>query len=114
MIATADRLTADDLAALGWELKPEGLCQDDICVPLPPDADVSDGRVDAELVATRLGRPFVRDDASAAVAIGPAGGGPVLDSVTLPDLELADADGNPFRLSALHGRQTLLVAWASW
>ncbi len=114
MIATTERLDAAALAELGWVLKPEGLCQDDVCVPLPPDAEVADGRVDAALVAARLGRPFVRDDATGTVAIGPVGGGPVLESTTLPDLELTDTDGNPFRLSALHGRQTLLVAWASW
>ena len=31
-----------------------------------------------------------------------------------PELVLPDVDGNPFRLSALHGRKVLLVAWASW
>ena len=30
------------------------------------------------------------------------------------DLELPDVDGNPFNLAAMHGRKTLLVAWASW
>jgi hypothetical protein len=29
--------------------------------------------------------------------------------VTLPDRH-----GNPFSLSALHGKKILLVAWASW
>ena len=28
--------------------------------------------------------------------------------------ELIDRDGNPFRLSSLHGRKVLLVAWASY
>jgi hypothetical protein len=25
-----------------------------------------------------------------------------------------DRDGKPFRLSSMHGRKVLLVAWASW
>ncbi len=114
MLASTDRLDASHLAELGWELKPEGLCRHEVCVPLPPGTDIADGCVDASLVAERLGRPIARDDESKLVAIGPASGGPVLDSVILPDLELTGDDGNPFRLSALHGRRTLFVAWASW
>ena len=30
------------------------------------------------------------------------------------DPVLMTRDGNPFRLSALHGRKVLLVAWASY
>jgi cytochrome oxidase Cu insertion factor (SCO1/SenC/PrrC family) len=30
------------------------------------------------------------------------------------DPELIDRDGNPFRLSSLHGRKVLLVAWSSY
>ena len=39
---------------------------------------------------------------------------PMAWSAEAPDLELPDVDGNPFKLSAMHGRKTLLVAWASW
>lgn len=114
MLASTDRLDAAHLADLGWELKPEGLCRAEQCVPLPPGTDTNDGCVDATLVAERLGRSLVRDDGAGLLSIGPESGGAVLGSTDLPDLELSDAHGNPFRLSALHGRQTLLVAWASW
>ncbi len=114
MITTDERLDADALAELGWELKPEGLCRDEQCVPLPADADTSDGRVDTGLVAERLRRPMALDTATGLRALGPETDGGVLPSATLPDLELTDVDGNPFSLQALHGRRTLLVAWASW
>jgi peroxiredoxin len=38
----------------------------------------------------------------------------VLTTAVAPELELPDADGNPFRLSSLRGQKVLLVAWASW
>jgi cytochrome oxidase Cu insertion factor (SCO1/SenC/PrrC family) len=47
-------------------------------------------------------------------ALGPESGGRALTTAKAPDLELPDADGNPFNLSAMHGRKVLLVAWASW
>ena len=45
-------LSADDAErATGWTLKPEGMCQDDLCVPLP----VRDGRVDVAAFWRLLG-----------------------------------------------------------
>ena len=50
-------LSADDAErATGWTLKPEGMCQDDVCVPLP----VRDGRVDVAAFWQLLGRPVVQ------------------------------------------------------
>jgi peroxiredoxin len=37
-----------------------------------------------------------------------------LATAEAPELTLPGLDGNPFRLSTLHGRKVLLVAWASW
>ena len=41
-------------------------------------------------------------------------GGTALATAVAADPVLEDRDGNPFRLSSLHGRKVLLVAWASW
>lgn len=109
LVVAADRFAA----ATGWESKPEGLCKDVRCVPCA-DAVVGDGMLDLSAVAPRLGMPVVHDADAGLWAIGPESGGPALTSAMAPDLELPDVDGNPFRLSAMHGRKTLLVAWASW
>lgn len=103
-------------AGTGWALEPEGACKADLCVPLPADARASDGRVDAALVASRLGMPIVADEAHSVWALGPetAVTGRALSTARAPELELPDFDGNPFRLSSLLGQKVLLVAWASW
>ena len=60
-------LSADDAErATGWTLKPEGMCQDDICVPLP----VHDGRVDVAAFWRLLDRPVVSDAAGETWVLG--------------------------------------------
>jgi hypothetical protein len=101
-------------ARTGWTAKPEGLCQGEICVPAP-GAIRDDGRLDVAVVAERLRMPIVRDENHDIWALGPANlHGHTLASAEAPDPVLEDRDGNPFRLSTLHGRKVLLVAWASW
>jgi len=103
-------------ARTGWEMKPEGACKAEICVPLPPDARVADGRVDVNVVAERLGMPLIRHEGASLWALGPdtAVTGRALTTARAPDLELPDFDGNPFALSSLLGQKVLLAAWASW
>ena len=115
MLLTDLTVAADDFAhRTGWECKPEGLCRGDVCVPAP-GARRPDGTLDVTVVADRLGMPLVHDEAHRLWALGPAtASGRALTTAEVPDVELADRDGNPFRLSALHGRKVLLVAWASW
>ena len=97
----------------GWQAKPEGLCKGDVCVPAP-GVDRGDGTLDVGVVADRLRMPLVHDESHGIWALGPEAGGQALTSAVAADPELIDADGNPFRLSAFHGRKVLLVAWASW
>jgi hypothetical protein len=118
MILATDQLDASSpeafAAATGWNPKPEGLCRGEVCVPAP-GVRRHDGTVDVLAAAARLGMPVVRDDVHGLVAVGPAtAGGHTLSTAVAPDPELIDRDGNPFRLSSLHGRKVLLVAWASY
>ena len=97
----------------GWDAKPEGMCKGDVCVPVP-GASAADGMLDVGRVADRLGMALEEDPAAGVWALGPDSGGHALTTAVAPELELPDVDGNPFRLSAMHGRKVLLVAWASW
>ncbi len=117
MIVTSDRVSAQEFAArTGWEWKPQGLCKGDLCVPAPDVADDEGGTLDVRRLSERLGMPLVVDEATGLMALGPdtVGSGRALATAMAPDLVLPDAEGKDFRLSSLHGRKVLLVAWASW
>ena len=99
---------ADEAAfaeALGWALKPEGLCRDETCVPLL-------GRS----VTEALGLLVVHDEEAGVAAVAPsaethrreAAGGKA------PRLDLQDVDGNPVSFDDLSGHKRVLVTWASW
>ncbi len=110
---------ADIERALGWLWKPEGLCRDDTCVPLPRDRDamVVDGdRLDVATLWRHLGWPVVHDAASELWAFGggAARRADALRSLNAPDFELPDLDGHLHRLSDYRGRKVFLATWASW
>jgi hypothetical protein len=95
----------------GWEIKPEGACKADRCVPLP---DGAGERIDVRVLAERLGMALVGDEEHGLWALGPESGGRALLSAELPEITLPDRDGNPFSLSSLLGTKVLMLAWASW
>ena len=92
----------------GWEVKPEGACKGDMCVPLP------DGPLDATVLSERLGMALVADSKHGLWALGPESGGRALTTAKMPDLELPDRHGRPFSLRSLRGTRVVMVAWASW
>ena len=115
MILERLALTPDELRdATGWEIKPEGACRDDVCVPLHGLETSSDGTIDVRAFAERMGMPIARDEQHGVFALGPPAGGHVLASATVPEIVLPDFDGRAFDVATLRGRKVLLVAWASW
>jgi len=109
MILESLEIDRDELAArTGWEIKPEGACKGDMCVPLP------DGPLDARMLSERLGMPLVADERHGLYALGPEAMGRALTSAQMPDLELPDRHGRPFSLRSLRGTRVVMVAWASW
>ena len=109
MILEGLEVDPDALAArTGWEVKPEGACKADRCVPLP------DGGLDARVLSERLGMALVEDGGRGLWALGPEAGGRALLSARMPDLELPDRHGRPFSLRSLRGTRVVMVAWASW
>ena len=109
-------LTAEDAERVGgWVLKPEGMCRDELCVPLPPGTRDRD-RVDMAAFWERLGNPVVRD-ASGEVWVLGAGADDRnrgLAGSVAPDFVLPDLAGTPHRLGDLRGKKVFVATWASW
>jgi hypothetical protein len=105
-------VSASELAQqTGWQLRPEGACKGDRCVPLPREED---GSLDLQVLGERLGMALVHDSEHGLWALGPESEGRALASSELPEITLPDRHGNPFSLHTLRGSKVLLVAWASW
>ena len=115
-------LSAADLTRTsGWELKPEGACIGDVCVPIPPARAAEfvrdSGRAfNLAALARYLGEPVVHDDNHGVWYFGEAAATrrATLTSLEAPEFELPDLDGKMHRLSDYRGKKVLLAAWASW
>lgn len=104
-------------SVLGWELKPEGLCRDDVCVPVQNvDALFVGSQLDLAAAATALGRPAVTDpDAGlVAIALPSEQRARALEGLRAPSFTLTDLDAREHSLAEWHGLKKLLVAFASW
>ena len=111
---------ADLSAVTGWEMKPQGFCRDDVCVPIPPGHESEFlGRKDAvnlAMFARLLGQPAAHDDAHSVWFFGESIArrrGDLLSGIA-PDFSLPDLDGKMHSLSDYAGRKVLLLSWASW
>jgi hypothetical protein len=118
-------LDADAIAtATGWQWKPEGLCQGDVCLPLSPAARATlvrdepgrAPRLDIAGFWRATGQPVVHDDARATwvLGTGAAQRQAALQTLEAPDFALPDLAGAVHRLSDFRGRKVLLATWASW
>jgi hypothetical protein len=117
-------LAAVDLpSATGWELKPEGLCEGEICVPLGlgSSADLvhrEDGKAMVNLTgfARYMEQPVVFDREHSVWVFGPEATEwrqrPL--STEAPDFTLPDLDGRMYSLSDFRGTKVALACWASW
>lgn len=102
--------------AIGWELKPEGLCRADQCVPVDRAGLAAGDGIDLAAAATAVGRPTLVDADAGLVAIGASAPdrAAALKDRLAPDFSLTDLDGQTRALSDYAGKKRLLVAFSSW
>ena len=99
-------------AGTGWEIKPEGACKGDVCIPLP---GISADQIDVRALAKAMQMPIAEEPAESCYALGPEYiGGRALTSARAPDLTLPDLAGKPFTLSNLLGQKVIVYAWAPY
>ena len=105
--------------ASGWTLKPEGLCQGAVCIPVPRTETENFVREDAVNLAAfwrLMGHPVVHDAAGATwmLGTGAASRARALQSLEAPDFRLPDLAGAMHALSDYRGQRVLLTTWSSW
>lgn len=99
-------------AGTGWQIKPEGACKGDVCIPLRGEPGPT---VAVDELAAQMGLPLVAEPEHGLWALGPESiGGRALTTAAAPDLRLPDLDGREFRLSSLRGQKVLVYAWAPY
>lgn len=112
------RIRASALAdSLGWAVKAEGLCREDVCVPVRDRSELVHGdHVDLGAFAKLLGRPCVIDGPERVAALGTAAStrAATMASLEAPDFELPDLSGRMHTLWEHRGKKVLFIAYASW
>jgi hypothetical protein len=117
-------LTLPDLTrATGFEVKPQGVCRAEVCIPLP--AKRKDEFLQKQQGITwfnlsafaRLLHQSVAWDATfAAWDFGPrpAAQNQFVDSLEAPNFTLPDVNGKMHSFADFRGKKVLLLTWASW
>jgi hypothetical protein len=106
----------DDLSRVnGFELKPQGACRADLCVPVPP-AMMRDAYFNLTGFAQRVGQRVVSVPDARVWSFGeiPVVRGSFLEGRMAPEFVVPDRRGRDVRLSEFRGKKVLVVTWASW
>jgi hypothetical protein len=117
-------ITMNDLKrATRFVVKPQGVCRDELCFPLP-------AKRKAEFISKRgsvtwfnltafaalVKQPVARDEKNGVWYFGKREDerGTYLASLEAPNFTLPDVDGKTHSLVDFRGKKVLLITWASW
>lgn len=117
-------VSLEDLtASTGWEVKPEGVCKDELCVQIPAasrglvfDADADNQRFNLTGFARYLEQPCAHDAEHNLWVFGPrmSEWRNRLMSDTAPDFTLPNLEGKRYSLQDFRGGKIILAFWSSW
>ena len=117
-------ITMDDLKrATGFVVKPQGVCRDELCFPLPAkrkDEFISkkgkDTWFNLSAFAALVKQPATRDEKNSTWFFGKREDerGSYLASLEAPTFTLPDINGKMHSLADYRGKKVLLITWASW
>ena len=110
----------DDLPRVnGFELKPEGACYAELCVPMNEHLLVEQGGrqwFDLAAFADLIGQAYVADKDARVWSFAeiPTKRDSMLVDAMAPEFEVADREGKVIRMTDLKGKKVLIVTWSSW
>jgi hypothetical protein len=109
----------DLIRATGWELKPQGVCLEERCVPIPADRSsefLRPGYFNFSAFARYLEEPSIhaKEHSVWSFSEAPSEIRKRLLSLEAPDFSLPDLNGELHSLSDYRGKKVLLMSWASW
>lgn len=117
-------ITTNDLTrATRFVIKPQGVCRDELCFPLPKNrkSEFISRKGDTTWFnlsefAKLINQPVVADQKNGVWYFGPraAEQNQYLASLSAPNFTLPDLNGKLHSLSDFRGKKVLLVTWASW
>jgi hypothetical protein len=99
----------------GFELKPQGACRADVCIPVKKDMTRGE-YFDLTAFARMVGQSVVVDSGSRVWSFGeiPVLRGSYLNSRIAPDFAVPNRQNRVVHLSDFRGKKVLVVTWASW
>ncbi len=117
-------VTLKDLTrATGFVLKPQGVCRDELCFPIPKARRTAflsrQGKetwFNLSEFARLLRQPTAYDSEHSVWFFGPRpeDQNKFVSSLVAPDFRLPDKNGKLHSLSDFRGKKVLLITWASW
>lgn len=113
---------AQDLANINeFELKPQGACLGELCIPLKEDPfllKTVDGQqwINICAFADLLEQAWVFDTETQVFSFGdiPQTRASMLENAMAPDFEIVDRQGKVIRMSDFKGKKALIITWSSW
>jgi hypothetical protein len=97
-----------------FEVKPQGACRNDLCIPLSKDLVKGDS-FNLTGFAHRIGQVAIHDD-TGVYSFGeiPVLRGAFYNSRIAPDFAVPDRTGKIVHLTDFRGKKVLVITWASW
>lgn len=98
-----------------FEVKPQGACRGDVCIPIPKDLQHGEW-FNLTGFAHKVNETVVTDAATRTFSLGeiPVVRGAFLNSRIAPDFAVPDRKGRIVHLNDFRGKKVLVVTWASW
>jgi len=105
---------ASDLPRINeFEVKPQGACRADVCIPISKDLKQGEW-FNLSGFARKVRESVVEDSGVWSFGEVPVLRGSFVNSRTAPDFAVPDRKGRIVHLSDFRGKKALVVTWASW